>query len=318
MIYHLSHIDLDGFFCQYLSTKKYKDNELKFYNSNYGPEIKKNIKKIMKSFEVGKDKLIITDLALSNDEIVLINDLYKRGVNINVYDHHENDTLTRKKYNWMTLDTSMSASKLYASRNDLDSKLLEYVNAYDMWDEKHEIERYTGAVLSEIINTNPLFYTNQDKVWFFNDFFMHLEYMMNSKLIADNFPLQFKQCFEEYTVRVSSIITEEYFSFKQALSKKYIKDMNLEINKKYFVVLFEMDREYFQYISSEILKTNKNLIIANFQKNGRVSFRSLAHDVNQLARDYYRGGGHKCASGGFVGRRLKTREDAINFLKDLD
>ena len=135
---------------------------------------------------------------------------------------------------------------------------------------------------------------------------------------SKDFPLKFKQCFEEYTFRVSSIITEDYFSFKQALSKKYIKDMNLEINKKYFVVFFEMDREYFQYISSEILKTNKNLIIANFQKNGRVSFRSLAHDVNQLARDYYRGGGHKCASGGFVGRRLKTREDAINFLKDLD
>ena len=47
-IYHLSHIDLDGYGCQYLTSKIFTN--IKYYNSHYGYEIicrLENIKKIL-------------------------------------------------------------------------------------------------------------------------------------------------------------------------------------------------------------------------------------------------------------------------------
>ena len=40
-VFHLSHIDLDGYGCQYLTTKVF-DN-IKCYNANYGPEVTQKI-----------------------------------------------------------------------------------------------------------------------------------------------------------------------------------------------------------------------------------------------------------------------------------
>ncbi|HIP33581.1 MAG TPA: hypothetical protein EYG89_02345 [Bacteroidia bacterium] len=318
MIYHLSHIDLDGFFCQYLSSIKYEKDEIKFYNSNYGPEIKKNLKKIMKLFIIGTDKLIITDLSLSNEEISFINELYTSGVDLKVYDHHENETLAKRKYNWMKLDTSISASQLYSNENRIITDITKYVNAYDIWDSNNEEYRSIGAVLSEIINVEPLFYLNQDKVEFFNGFFNKINDMVAIKSASNESTSEiFSNLFIEYSKEYSIKISRTFFSFKQSLAKKYVDDMKFEINKKVYVVFFELNREYFQYISSEILSMRESLIVCNFKKNGRVSFRSLTHDVNRLSKDYYRGGGHKFAAGGFVGNNISSREDSITYLKDV-
>ena len=83
--YHLSHIDLDGYFCQYLSTKKFK--QVKYFNSNYGKEIYKNLKQIFKT--ASKDSLIlITDLNLEYKECEYIQSFVDKGFNVKLYDHH--------------------------------------------------------------------------------------------------------------------------------------------------------------------------------------------------------------------------------------
>ena len=78
-VYHLSHIDLDGYGCQYLSHEAF--DEINCYNANYGPEVMARLEEIFK--DITKDRL---DFAKSDDkELVLITDL----------------NLTTKEGNWL-------------------------------------------------------------------------------------------------------------------------------------------------------------------------------------------------------------------------
>ena len=69
-IYHLSHTDLDGYSCQFVSSFYLKNVE--FYNSNYGKEIDKKMSHIISKIGDEKAVILITDLNLTKaqqDEI---------------------------------------------------------------------------------------------------------------------------------------------------------------------------------------------------------------------------------------------------------
>ncbi len=49
-IYHLSHIDLDGYGCQFLTQACFQEQhhyQLNAYNANYGPEVKARLEEII-------------------------------------------------------------------------------------------------------------------------------------------------------------------------------------------------------------------------------------------------------------------------------
>ena len=48
-VYHLSHIDLDGYGCQYLSMQCF--DTIDCYNANYGPEVTARLKEMVKKIE---------------------------------------------------------------------------------------------------------------------------------------------------------------------------------------------------------------------------------------------------------------------------
>ena len=58
-IIHLSHTDLDGYGCQYVSrfflSKRY---EMSFYNSNYGKEIEEKFDMILAEIDSSNEKAI--------------------------------------------------------------------------------------------------------------------------------------------------------------------------------------------------------------------------------------------------------------------
>ena len=51
-LYHLSHIDLDGYGCQYLTDQCFSKTE--YYNANYGPEVSARLKEMVNKIEQGK------------------------------------------------------------------------------------------------------------------------------------------------------------------------------------------------------------------------------------------------------------------------
>ena len=88
-IYHLSHIDLDGYGCQYLSKNCFENIEC--YNANYGPEIKARLEeaisairrqKFLNSNDKKEHIILITDLNLTADESKKINHFIKK-LNLN-------------------------------------------------------------------------------------------------------------------------------------------------------------------------------------------------------------------------------------------
>lgn len=304
MVYHLSHIDLDGYFCQYLSTKKFK--KIKYFNANYGNEVFKNIKKIFKEAKKD-DKIIITDLNLTFKEAEYINNFYEKGFDITLYDHHISENNLENKFKWYFVDKSKSASKIFSEKENIQSTFTDAVNSYDIWTENDNL--ILGCLLSEFINKEPLFYFNEDKVLFFNayfDFFEGKEFLE----IETNENLFIKKYLNNY---------DNNISVKMNLSKKYMEDMPLIPIKQKYIFLFDLDREYFQYVSQYILKDNPNYIVVLISKNGRLSFRSKIEDVNYLS-SFFRGGGHKNAAGGTLDKHnISNKEEGMEiFLEKID
>lgn len=305
--HHLSHIDLDGYYCQYLSTKKY--NHVKYYNSNYGRGIYSNLKKIFKT--ATKDSLIlITDLNLEYKECEYIQSFVDKGFNVKLYDHHIAGEKYANKYDWYYLDSSMSASAILADKENIESTLTKYVNSYDMWEDNEFID--LGCYLSEFTNKEYLFYFNEEKIKFFNKHFNFIE-----KTIDEEYSIE---DLEKLQINLIQDILKDYKgTIKQKLSKKYTEDMFKQATKNEYIFLYDINREYFQYISQNLLDERSDLIIVLLSKNGRLSFRSRNKDVNSLSNNYFNGSGHINASGGSLGKIITSREEGIDtFLEKLN
>jgi oligoribonuclease NrnB/cAMP/cGMP phosphodiesterase (DHH superfamily) len=305
IVHHLSHIDLDGYFCQYLSTKKYK--QVKYYNSNYGKGIYSNLKKIFKT--ASKDSLIfITDLNLEYKECEYIQKFVDKGYNVKLYDHHIAGEQFAKKYNWYYLDTSKSASLIFSEKENIFSELTSAVNSYDMWEESKSLE--LGCYLSEFINKEVLFYFNEEKIKFF---IKHFNFIEQTK--KEEYTIEY---LEEIQINLIQKTLKEYKgTIKQRLAKKYTEEMFKQPIKNKYIFMYDIDREYFQYISQNLLKENDNLIIVLLSKNGRLSFRSKKEDVNTLAKIFFNGSGHINASGGSLGKNISSREEGIETFLDI-
>jgi len=308
MVYHLSHIDLDGYFCQYLSTKKY--TQVKYFNSNYGKEIRLNLKKIFKHASQ-TDQIFITDLNLEQKECEYVQSFVDKGFDIKLYDHHISGKKFADRYSWYYLDSSKSASKIFSEKEEINSRLLNAVNSYDMWEEGSDLN--LGCYLSEFINKDYLFYFNEDKIKFFNKHFNYIDFS-----IQDGY--SFSKLEEIEVSLIHSRLKDYSGTIKQKLSQKYYKDMlKIPIKGKY-IFLFDIDREYFQYISQYLLVENPSLIIVLISKNGRLSFRSKLDDVNKLSYTYFNGSGHENASGGTLSiRKVSNIEEGIStFLNEVE
>ena len=116
-IYHLSHIDLDGYGCQYLSTQCFDTVEC--YNANYGPEVSARLGEIVKKIEQDKfiqgnetERLIlITDLNLTSKEGNWIEkEAIRIGAKLQLLDHHATGANAAERFAWYKLDTSRCAT----------------------------------------------------------------------------------------------------------------------------------------------------------------------------------------------------------------
>src|SRR5574344_1064587 len=94
-LFHISHTDLDGFSCQFLSSKVFQKTH--YYNANYGLEVKLSLEKVLEEIKNYKDEellLIISDLNLAVQESIdldkAINTLKDDGfqITLQLLDHH--------------------------------------------------------------------------------------------------------------------------------------------------------------------------------------------------------------------------------------
>ena len=148
-VYHLSHIDLDGYGCQYLSQKCF--TTIDCYNANYGPEVPARMAEIVKKIEQDKfiqseqiERLIlITDLNLSTKEAAWIEkETVRIGAKLQLLDHHATGLNAAERFAWYYLDTKRCATLItyewLQKHYDFDtsselSQIVKAINAIDIW-----------------------------------------------------------------------------------------------------------------------------------------------------------------------------------------
>jgi len=165
-VYHLSHIDLDGYGCQYLSTQCF--NEIDCYNANYGPEVSARLGEIVTKIEQDKflhgDKterlILISDLNLTTKEGTWIEkEAIRIGAKLQLLDHHATGASAAERFAWYKLDTTRCATLItydwlqthydFDKNNDL-ATIVQAINAIDIWVNDDALFEYGKVMLGMI------------------------------------------------------------------------------------------------------------------------------------------------------------------------
>ena len=165
-VYHLSHIDLDGYGCQYLSEQCF--NKIDCYNANYGPEVSARLGEIVTKIEQDKflhgddiERLIlITDLNLTTKEGSWIEqEAVRIGAKLQLLDHHATGANAAERFAWYKLDTTRCATLItydwLQTHYDFDKEktlasIVQAINAIDIWVSDDALFEYGKVMLGMI------------------------------------------------------------------------------------------------------------------------------------------------------------------------
>ncbi|ADV45738.1 DHH family phosphoesterase [Nitratifractor salsuginis] len=320
-IHHLSHIDLDGYGCQYLTTRAFDD--IQCYNANYGPEVTARLGEILNRIKEERLRdpekeflILITDLNLSTKECnALEKGAMEAGAKLQLLDHHGTGASAAERFAWYTLDTSRSATKItydwLREHFGFDpeghyEKIVEAINAIDIWVEESPYFPY-GKVLLGMISgareVNRILFPDEDRAY-------KLSLIDTAAKILEDVPL------EEAPI----VLDEALHSHKKAffrLEKNDTKD-NLVANYVTRLLSREKDRLTINYkgykgllgynvgntslIGNAFLLANPDYdFYMDVNSRGNFSLRSNNKlDVSAMAAEIGNGGGHPNASGGKI------------------
>lgn len=330
-IHHLSHIDLDGYSCQFVL--KYTPYKIFNYNANYGAEVKQKLDLILENIKNSKDDalILITDLNLTADEsrwlhseVIKLNDNNKE-VKITLLDHHGSGEESAKKYEWYYLDTSRCATKItydYVSENfNFDEpvwmeKYVNVVNAVDLWkQEEHDNFEY-GKVCMRLINEtrelNRVMFPDED-----------INYKLS--LLLEATKLLDKESAPILLDEQIHFIKKEFFKIEKNdtldnLATKYIVDL-LGTKRDTNTIYYKGYRGFLSYgVGNTSIIGNGFLLaypeydfIVDVSYRGTMSLRANNKvSVSQISKEWANGGGHPNAAGGrIIGFKEQFRYDKV-------
>ncbi len=319
-IFHLSHIDLDGYGCQYLTSKVFDD--IKFYNANYGAEVQQKLEQIYSDIKKEKEQkeftplILITDLNLTTKECnALEKEAMKLGAKLLLLDHHGTGANAAERFAWYYLDISKCATLItyeWLKENfDFDKNkeyeaIVQAINAIDIWVEDSPYFPYGRVLLGMISNAREV-----DRVAFANeDNEYKLALIDAAKKILQEYPL------EEAPIILDDklhFIKKEFFQSqkndtKDNLVAAYVTAL-LDKNKDKMTVTYKGKKGILACSSGNTSLIGNNFLLANpdydfyleVSSRGTLSLRSNDKvNVAQIAAEIGNGGGHPNASGGKI------------------
>lgn len=330
-LYHLSHIDLDGYGCQMVM--RYTPFKIFNYNANYGAEVKQKLEIILEEIKKNKQKatILITDINLTadesrwlNGEINAYNDTSTK-IELILLDHHGSGEESAKKYKWYYLDTSRCATKItyeYAKEHfDLDEpkwmkKFVDVTNAVDLWIqeevENFEFGKVCMRLISESKEINRVMFTSKDS-----------EYKLF--LISEAVKLLDKENAHILLDDTSHSIKKAYFqegknNTLDNLSTKYIVGL-LGKQRDKNTIYYKGYRGFLSYgVGNTSIIGNGFLVaypeydfIVDVSYRGTMSLRANNQvSVAQISKEWANGGGHPNAAGGrIMGFKEQFRFDRV-------
>ncbi|MDX3960155.1 phosphoesterase [Aliarcobacter skirrowii] len=315
-LFHISHTDLDGYGCQFLTNKLFKNAT--FYNANYGLEVKQALKQAIsdiKNYQDDKLLFIISDLNLTQDESFEldseINSLKNSGfdITLQLLDHHITGKKSSEKYSWYYLDDKRCATKIvydYLFENfdkaiSSYKELVDTINAVDIWLEKQRDNFEFGKVLMSSISKareiNSILFSSLDREYKFYLLEKAVEYLNleNRHIIFDNEIHKIKKEF----------LKESVDDTLDNLSANYLVK-SLDSIKEDLTIFYKEHKGLMTYClggisipANSFLRANRDYdFFIDINKKGNASFRADGKvDVAMLASKLANGGGHVNASG---------------------
>ena len=329
-LFHISHTDLDGYSCQFLTSKVFEKTE--YFNANYGMEVKLTILKVLENITNYKDEdilVIISDLNLTLQESIDLDSEIKRlndegyNITLQLLDHHITGKKSAEKFSWYFLDDKRCATKIVydyllekfnASIKDYEF-LVNCVNAVDIWLEKEKDNFEFGKVLMSMLvkarEINSILFPNLDREYKFYLLEKAKEFLGqdSANIKLDN---------DIHFLKKEFLKLDDFDDTLDNLGAKYLVK-TLENVKDELTVTYKGQKGLLTYCLGSIsipantfLKANKDYdFFIDINKKGNASFRADGKlDVSMLAQKVANGGGHVNASGG----KFEDFKECIDYL----
>jgi len=318
-VYHLSHIDLDGYGCQYLTQQCF--HTIDCYNANYGPEVTARLTEIVKKIEQDKflhgDKveslILITDLNLTTKEGGWIEkEAIRIGAKLQLLDHHASGASTAERFAWYKLDTTRCATLItydwlqqhhgFDKTNDL-AGIVKAINAIDIWISDDVLFEYGKVMLGMISGAreiNRILFPAQDRA-----FKIFLIEAAKQRLNEENASIKLDDDLHQIK---KSFFRQTFNNTKDNLVASYMTELlttdrqRLTINYKGYKGILGYNVGNTSIIGNACMVENDDYdFYMDINFRGHFSLRSNNKlDVSVMASHIGNGGGHPNASGGKI------------------
>lgn len=332
-IYHLSHIDLDGYSCQLVMAQT--PHAMISFNANYGAEVMDRLEEILERIKKGKQSatILITDLNLNADEARWLNSEVGRlndngwDITITLLDHHGSGKDTAAQYPWYFLDTGRCATKIvydYAlehyglERGGWLEAFVGVVNAVDLWhqDEKEDFEygKVCMRLISEARELSRVMFADEDRTY-------KLALLKQAAQMREfpNAPIVLDEALHKMK---KGFFKEGEDNTLDNLSTKYIVAL-LGAKRSTMTIYYKGWRGFLSYglgntsiIGNGFLTAFPDFdFIVDISTRGTVSLRGHDRvDVAVMAGEWAGGGGHPNAAGGRIqGFKEQFRYDKVKY-----
>ena len=311
-VYHLSHIDLDGYSCQLITKRCFE--QIEYYNSNYGKEIDQRLEQIINDIERdihGENLILITDLNLTLQQakkLVQMADESIKDIDILLLDHHKTGADCAEVYDWYHLDVKRCATKItydYFLEKGYDISALEryvdVVNAVDIWlsdSEYFELGKVFMRLVAGSREVNRMLFSQSNSDYIFSILEGGMAYLeedsANIKLddAVHGLRKEFFRKDDDNTLEnlVSHFVVDMLSQKRDELTVTY--------NGYKGILTYSIGNT--SIIGNEFLVRNPNFDFF-MDINGRKNISMRANnkaDVSKIAKKLFNGGGHANASGG--------------------
>lgn len=333
MLYHISHIDLDGYGCHYVTSKVFTD--IKFINANYNKSIEDTLVNLFSELSLLEDpsihEILITDINISESQALMVDtfsNFFK--VKVTLLDHHGTGKPSGDKYHWYHLVEDVCATNLTYQyfypilENKLDvfelknlDYLVDSIDSYDMWREDSPLFSKGKLLNSLILDNKSRFSKLIDGEIHKYIFFMFSELgrqisMHPVSYIEKNF-YDISKSFLKNKISDTYFYNEDHtlgYLFNRYVfeSVDYSLFPIVELNGLTGRVFTDMYGGLFQDFSHFYLnEISDTSFVVHISERGQLSFRSVGDvDVSFISQKYFGGGGHPNAAGGSLGERLSN------------
>ncbi|GAA7638725.1 DHH family phosphoesterase [Helicobacter pylori] len=322
-VYHLSHIDLDGYACQLVSKQFFKN--IQCYNANYGREVSARIYEILNAIAQSKESeslILISDLNLNLNEAQYLQDkiqehrLQNKNIQIQLLDHHISGKEVAESFHWYFLDTNRCATKIvyeflkkhYAILEPKNTTwlepLVEMVNSVDIWDMQgygFELGKVCMRMINQSSELNRFMFDDENR-----DYKLKLLEEVKNYLFLENAPVAYdNDLFKLKKIALGGDPDTETMDNISSNAQTHLLSL-----KKHDCSVYYQDKKGFLSYSMGGISVLANLFLTqnpdfdfymDVNAKGNVSLRANGNcDVCELSQMCFNGGGHRNASGGKI------------------